>query len=564
MANPTDNIPTPEGLKDTSQLRPDYKDLPLYGTDDATLDRLIKTAKERGLSERDIVRLVVTHTMRVATQSLAKTGGDLLTKNAGMQADQRNKSVTDAAASLADAVRINQALEKKLNDNYLDRHNSLQSDALEAGKAPHKMMASIGSFMTAIGALVSLSPNHSELGEAMTAKGIAMGKDAMNAIQALEKENKLYPDGYKPDIKSIYTREKQLMAERMIKQGLDPELVRETTNLSMDAATGVGKENAAIPSQKEGAARTARRGTPVAHIPNFGASTVAPYSKETLDSRTALVKAPSEYDPIFVEMAEKYASIAGVTPEVFARHLKTRAAAESALGRNVDNGGSGANGERALGVMQLEIRTGKALGLKTEADFLDPRKNIEAASRHTANLADKYGWDNVHQYYYGGENTKAHGKNTMQYVANMRALDSQIEQAGIQVAARNRPERVASADVKSTPQPQDAQKQPARATAEAKKPEGEKPASTKVSALGHDSGASFAQLSNQDTPLTPRFMASAAANEEAYKGTSTRGQKLDAGQAVVALSQDGQEVKKDKVHVAVNQHPLQHFSLNMG
>jgi len=122
-------------------------------------------------------------------------------------------------------------------------------------------------------------------------------------------------------------------------------------------------------------------------------------------------------------------------------------------------------------------------------------------------------------------------------------------------------DKAAGAAVKATLQPP---QQPARATAEAKKPEGEKPASTKVSALGHDSGASFAQLSNQDTPLTPRFMASAAANEEAYKGTSTRGQKLDAGQAVVALSQDGQEVKKDKVHVAVNQHPLQHFSLNMG
>lgn len=489
---------------------------------------------------------------RVTDLQITKTVRDFLSKNLGQSVQdtrELQKAVGDALKdailnAMNSATSDQAALVKTWGESYINTRNNVIQQAIAMKMAPleaQKTLAFLGSLFGGAAEMIGTATGNQRMidwGQAAKTASMAMAEDAGNKALGIadEAEHMLEKGPRHLKVYQQFEYDFSRQANDLIKnlpKTMDPALVRAMAEYAEGLRSVPGF-----------AGKSASALTFSGVIPNFGADTVKPYDDATLSRKAQLINAPSEYDPLFKEMGEKYGPAAGVSPEVFAKYLKTRAVAESGLNPKADNGASGAKGEVCLGLMQMSIDTGKRYDLKTREDFFDPRKNVEAGARHMRDLAEKYGLENVHQFYYGGENTKGHGPNTMQYVANMKALEAVSNGAEIQAPA-------GMAKTSPAPTPK---------TAAAKgdiKITGVKTVDKPVKLS--DAGIMIHQ---PDGELRPTFASAAAANADAYAGTSGRSVKLDAGQQVVALQQDGQETKH-RPAVAVNA-PLMHFALNIG
>ncbi|NDG18440.1 MAG: hypothetical protein EB117_09230 [Betaproteobacteria bacterium] len=145
-----------------------------------------------------------------------------------------------------------------------------------------------------------------------------------------------------------------------------------------------------------------------------GADTVSPYSTDKIIEIQSLLEKPSEFDPLFDEMGQKY----GVDP----KELKLRAIIESGL--NPSAQGQATKLGQAGGLMQLETATATALGV---TDRNDPRQSVEGAAKLIAqhSRSANGNQEKVDELYYAGTE-KNIGPNTKQYAANLAAVRASI------------------------------------------------------------------------------------------------------------------------------------------
>lgn len=145
-----------------------------------------------------------------------------------------------------------------------------------------------------------------------------------------------------------------------------------------------------------------------------GADTVSSYSTDRIIEIQSSLEKPSEFDPLFEEMGQKY----GVDP----KELKLRAIIESNL--NATAVGVETNFGVASGLMQIETATATALGV---TDRNDPRQSVEAAAKLLAqhSRTAKGNQEKIDELYYAGTE-KNIGPNTKQYAANLAAVRASI------------------------------------------------------------------------------------------------------------------------------------------
>lgn len=154
-------------------------------------------------------------------------------------------------------------------------------------------------------------------------------------------------------------------------------------------------------------------------VPDFNASFVQPITQRRLQNTVSNVLAPSRYDDIFNAAGKAY----GVNP----LDLKLTAVVESGL--NPNSVGPKTEYGQAHGIMQLTPETARRFGVRNP---LDPADAIYGAARLKRHLLNTAGGNSAfaERLYYGGENTRYHGRNTHQYAANKEAI-----KAGIRMAA---------------------------------------------------------------------------------------------------------------------------------
>jgi hypothetical protein len=177
-------------------------------------------------------------------------------------------------------------------------------------------------------------------------------------------------------------------------------------------------------------------------VKDHKADTVKPYSPADVRRYAAAALAPSKWDPTIAAAAEKISKETGISTSILAMEAKIRIGPESGGNPNAWNGGKGAKGEDAYGLMQLTPDTAKQYGV---TNIKDPQQNIEGGLRFIAHIVKKYGRENVDLYYYGGEGKKDHGPNTRQYVENLGAVRTLLPKDGFEIAqASSEPKKEAS------------------------------------------------------------------------------------------------------------------------
>jgi soluble lytic murein transglycosylase-like protein len=145
-----------------------------------------------------------------------------------------------------------------------------------------------------------------------------------------------------------------------------------------------------------------------------GADRVSPYSADKIIEIQSLLEKPSEFDPLFEEMGQKY----GIDP----KELKLRAIAESSF--NPSAKGEVTKLGQARGLMQLE--TGTAIGLGV-TDRNNPRQSVEGAAKLIAqhSRSANGNQEKIDELYHAGLE-KNIGPNTKQYAANLAAVRASI------------------------------------------------------------------------------------------------------------------------------------------
>lgn len=144
-------------------------------------------------------------------------------------------------------------------------------------------------------------------------------------------------------------------------------------------------------------------------IINYHANFVQPFTADKVAQIAQQVKAPSKFDPLINEAAQKN----GIDP----KNLKLFLTVESGLNPNADNGVS-------HGIAQMTDATAKSIGVNPA----DPAQAIEGSAELLAGYKAKYGGDvnAMTAAYYGGPDPKEHGANTQQYAANLAAVRSYL------------------------------------------------------------------------------------------------------------------------------------------
>lgn len=132
-------------------------------------------------------------------------------------------------------------------------------------------------------------------------------------------------------------------------------------------------------------------------------------TKSLFARKGAFIK-ESKYDPLILEKARKY----GIKPLL----LKSIVQEESGYNRFA------VSPKGAKGLGQMMPKTGAQYGLKTEDDFLDPSKNLDASARYLADLQKEFGGDTssmIMAYHAGSSNVRKGkiGPATKSYLAKV-------------------------------------------------------------------------------------------------------------------------------------------------
>lgn len=466
--------------------------------------------------------------------TVGKAGPDALKKyieNNPELAKELGKGLTDVFKNGATTQqkRYDEAFARWVADFMDGRRKAIESATAQA-ISPHEAITDMANLGIKFGALLSMAgtlfgkDDWVEMGQNFVTKGFNLAKfhanETMKLKELAENYDRMGPKDfatYLNQYKMDYTPEavgihrgaaKHLnSAEAAVQYILD------------DPARALGGDRSVAPLPAPGTFSVPGTGAAGGTVKDHKADTVRPYSSADVRKHAAAALAPSKWDPTIMAAAEKISAETGVPAAILAMEAKIRIGPESGGNPNAWNGGKGAKGEDAYGLMQLTPDTAKRYGVK---DIKNPQQNIEGAMRFIGDIVSKYGRDNVDLYYYGGEGTKDHGPNTRQYVENLAAVRALLPKEGIVLA---------SAKVEATKPPKEQKKVAAIDIRPDIKPN-----------------------------IKPDFKEVAGLTDQ-IQGADTRGLKTDAG-ALLARQEENQQVgdpkklaKNDHVYILASNGP---------
>lgn len=470
---------------------------------------------------------------RIAAPYAAKEIGDQGGKTLGKLIDNirenANKSGANQVELMNQAYLALLALEKKSGDDFVDRWNSTQKDGLEAMKAPYNIQASLGGFMSGLGAIISLFPEHAEMGKALMDRGTKLSLDAGQKIMDLNAKVALMPHSELEKIKLSkgYLPTDISNAQRDLLRTLDPGVIRR----GMDGAYG--------------AADGAATGRTVAGR-GGGSFVLGAYNEAGLNGKVAAMNRDSPYDAEMKVAAAQYG--------IDWRELKLRMVVESG-GQAFEKDGKTplTSPQGALGLMQFMPDTAKSYGINPA----DPKQSIHGAAQLIAESLRKHGGrtDLLDSEYYGGADRAAWGPNTQQYVANLKRLRKATlgqevvtyDTSKITVAKASETSKVAAATAE-TPAVVARADEAARTTE-----------AVAAKAINKAAGKTLTTVASVQPPFEQ-----AAARDQAPK--TAKGDIKGLRQTAAALSMDGEagsfaEGQKKQLHVSIA--PLPALTLDM-